>query len=45
MLPNGLEEDKPARVIATYLNKTYVLYEGKSYLLPNNCVHRERKKQ
>lgn len=42
-LPDGLEAGKPARVIATYLNKTYVLYEGRSYLVPTACVHRERK--
>ena len=39
-LPNGLEADRPARVIATYFEKTYVLFDGKSYLVPNACVHR-----
>ena len=44
ILPNGLQEDAPAKVIATYFNKTYVLYDGKSYLLPNACIHRDKQK-
>ena len=42
-LPNGLEEGTRAKVVATYLDKTYVLHDGKSYLVPNICVHREKK--
>jgi nitrite reductase/ring-hydroxylating ferredoxin subunit len=42
-LPNGLREGDPAKVIATYLDKTYVLHDGKSYLVRNVCIHRERK--
>ena len=40
-LPSGLQENAQVKVIATYLNKTYVMYEGKSYLVPNACIHRE----
>jgi hypothetical protein len=40
-LPTGLQPDAPGRVIATYFEKTYVLYDGKSYLVPNPCIRRE----
>ena len=40
-LPRGLQPDQPARVVATYFAKTYVLFDGKTYLVPNACIYRE----
>jgi hypothetical protein len=40
-LPRGLQPDEPARVVATYFEKTYVLFEGRTYLVPNGCIYRE----
>ena len=40
-LPRGLQPDQPARVVATYFEKTYVLYDGKTYLVPNACIYRD----
>lgn len=40
-LPKGLQPDQPARVVATYFEKTYVLFEGRTYLVSNACIYRE----
>lgn len=40
-LPGGLLPERPARVVATYFEKTYVLFDGKTYLVPNACLYRE----
>lgn len=38
-LPAGLPNNARAKVIATYIGATYVLYEGINYIVPNACVH------
>ncbi|HEX5221070.1 MAG TPA: hypothetical protein VFZ59_16015 [Verrucomicrobiae bacterium] len=38
-LPMGLPNNARAKVIATYIGATYVLYEGNNYVVPNACVH------
>ena len=39
LLPAGLPNNSRAKVIATYIGATYVLYEGSNYIVPNACVH------
>jgi len=40
-LPQGLPPDAPVKILAAYFGKSYVLFDGKSYLVPNICLHRE----
>jgi len=39
-LPSGLPSGATAKVIATYLSKTYVEFDGKTFLVRNAYIHR-----
>ena len=39
LLPEGLPNNARAKVIATYIGTTYVLFEGRNFIVPNVCVH------
>ena len=38
-LPLGLPENALAKVIATYIGLIYVSFDGKSFIVPDACVH------
>jgi len=40
-LPSGLRPERPVRVVASYFEKTYVVFDGKTYLVPNACIYRD----
>ena len=41
-LPNGLPKNAMVEVVSTYLSRTYVRYYDKTFLVRNDCLHKER---
>lgn len=38
-LPVGLPDNARAKVVATYIGSAFVEYDGRTYMVPNACVH------
>ena len=38
-LPPGLPKDTPVKVMAAYVGTTYVVFNDRTFVVPNACIH------
>ena len=38
-LPLGLPENARAKIVATYIGATFVEYDGRTFIVPDACIH------